>query len=192
MSRMTTTAGAMGLLCLCALLASGCRSSTPRYYLLHAGSEIRSPATKLTIGVGPITFPDHLDRTDIVRRKGKTELKLWTKHRWAERPATNFTSVLAENLVALVGTNRVVIYPWDSSITPDVAIRVVVSRFDVDTAGNAQLAVAWSVERANNAAIVIRRTRYQIDSKGKSAGAAVEAMSEALYNFCTDVSRVLK
>jgi len=52
-------------------------------------------------GVGPVTLPPYLDRSQIVMSDRANELNLAEFDQWAESLQTNFTRVLGENLVAV-------------------------------------------------------------------------------------------
>ena len=90
------------------------------------------PAGKLemSLGLGPIVFPGYLDRMSVVRRTQANEIAISTFDRWAEPLREAFRTTLQQNLVGLLGTPRVVLYPWQRTERPELAIDVVVLRFE--------------------------------------------------------------
>ncbi len=142
MIRYRSLVKAIIIVCPLLLLAAGCAGSKPsRFYMLSpvsGGPEGRAPASEcrdLAIGVGPVDFPEYLDRPQIVTRTGEDILKLAEHDRWAEPLDRNFTRVLAENLSVLLATDRVYIFPWSRSVQVTHRVSVHVSRFDQGTCG---------------------------------------------------------
>jgi uncharacterized lipoprotein YmbA len=70
------------------------------------------PNSQLTIGVGPVEFPDYLKRLAVVTRTGPNRVELSDNKRWAEPLHRNFDRVLSENLATLLDTQRIDKYPW--------------------------------------------------------------------------------
>src|SRR5207253_2828062 len=82
----------------CAILAAGCSVLSPqpdrsRFYILtpvaNSGVVAATPAStstdsQLTIGVGPVDFPDYLRRLPVVTRVAPNRIELSDEKRWAE------------------------------------------------------------------------------------------------------------
>jgi len=86
------------LLIVLSLILAGCAKTPPsRFYTLSplSGSEAKAGAEKedhdLTIGVGPITLPDHLDRPQIVTRESSNVIELAEFDRWAGSLKENYS-----------------------------------------------------------------------------------------------------
>src|SRR5215510_9581466 len=126
-------------LCVVALLMlSGCLGSTPptQFYLVPSmtGGDTAPPASAgqrdLTLGVGPVTVPPYLDRSQIVTRTSRAKLALADFDQWAGPLSDTIARVLAEDLSLLIPTERVVLYPWSRAIDPDYQVTVEVLQFD--------------------------------------------------------------
>src|SRR5271156_3207024 len=92
-------------------MAAGCSVLSPqadrsKFFILSpvsdsAGITARpsstSPDSQLTVGVGPISFPDYLRRLAMVTRVSPNRIDLSDERRWAEPLDKNFTRVLSEN-----------------------------------------------------------------------------------------------
>ncbi len=76
----------------------------------------------IRIGIGPVKFPDELDRPSIVTRSSRNLLKVNEFHRWGGSLENNFTQVMVENLAILMKTNQVMARPWEPYFQPDVRI----------------------------------------------------------------------
>jgi len=131
--------------CLLAGCALGPRPDRSRFFTLAPlapDSAGVAPADGLegSLGLGPIVFPGYLDRMSIVRRTGPNEIAISATDRWAEPLREAFGTTLQQNLVVLLGTPRVVLYPWVRTARPDLAIDVEVLHFEPRTNGDAAVA----------------------------------------------------
>jgi uncharacterized lipoprotein YmbA len=116
----------------------GCRGSIPKteFYTLNSISNAPmdaqpiSAGQPLSIGVGPVTIPEVLDRPQIVIRTSPNKLQIDEFHRWAGRLEKDFARVLAENISLMLATEQVGIYPWDASFKPRYQVILDVQRFE--------------------------------------------------------------
>lgn len=131
------------------LALASCADSQPtRFYTLaplQDAPDAAMPATppELTVGVGPVTLPPYLDRPQLVTRAGTNRVVLADFDSWAEPLDGLFARVLAENLVLRLGTDDVLLLPQRRSMPLDYRVEVDVTRFDVDTSGDAVLDARW-------------------------------------------------
>lgn len=177
------------------LAHAGCAKSQPsRFYLLSAlvPSGSASEGSGRSIGVGPIDFPDYLNRPQIVTRGNGNRIYLGEFDRWAEPLAENFVRVLAQDLAALLAPDNVVPYPWRRSARIDHQIIVRVSRFDAMLDGGAVLHVHWTVRDADGRTIVPPRTS-RITESGSSTDyeAIVQAGSRALEQLSHEIAAAI-
>src|SRR6202043_1164285 len=136
----------------CAIVA-GCSVLSPQpdrseFFILSPVSDSAGMATKpastspdsqLTVGVGPVDFPDYLRRLPVVTRVAPNRVDLSDERRWAEPLDKNFTRVLSENLAVLLDTQRIEKYPWALRTKVDYQIEVDVQRFETSSDGQSQL-----------------------------------------------------
>lgn len=139
------------LLCIILLLNS-CGTTPPsRFYTLGAMSGSDTTQTTLEkhsslhIGIGPVQFPEYLQRTQIVTRTDSAEINLAETHRWAEPLHNNFARILAENLSILMGTDKISLYPSRNWSDIDYQVVVNVWQFDASKEGEAILVANWSI-----------------------------------------------
>jgi uncharacterized lipoprotein YmbA len=131
------------------LLAS-CSSAPTRFYVLTplqvaAGQSGAVAGQEPGIGLGPVEFPDYLDRPQIVTRLDQNQFKLADFDHWSEPLKDNFTQVLAENLTILLPTGRVFIYPWRRENRVNYQVMVKVIRFDRTVDGDSVLTARWRI-----------------------------------------------
>lgn len=173
------------------LALTGCASSeSVRYYVLSAtpagpsGAAVRD----IPVGVGPVEFPEYLDRPQIMTRTSQNELSMADFDRWAESLKDNTIRVLAENLATLLPSQRVVTYPWKRATPVDYQVTVQVSRFDRLEQGESVLAVRWRVLDGGGGELLSRTSTYRETPTGSDYAATVAAMNRNLEAFSRDVA----
>ncbi len=124
-------------------------------------------ASQLSIGVGPIKFPDYLKRPGVVTRAASNRLMVSDIKRWAEPLDKNFESILCQNLSQSLGTQRIISYPWYADVHVDYQVKVWVSRFETSEDGGSQLSAVWE--------ILNPRDGSELASGQASAGTPVQA-----------------
>jgi len=179
------------------LAAAGCGSTPTRFYTLvplsQAGPSNAFTSQNITVGVGPVEFPEALDRPQIMTRRGQNEFDLSEFDQWAEPLQDNFTEVLAENLSILLPAKRVVVYPWDRPTEIDYQVVVKVLRFDRSVGGDAVLRVRWSIKSPSNGnELLARETSYARRPTGEGYKATVEAMNSVLDEFSRNVAMAIQ
>ena len=148
---------------------SGCSASPPtRLYVIEPMAVLDGPSanSELTIVVGPITLPEHLNRKEILTHDQPYRLSAAEFDRWAEPLEHNSTAALAAHLSALVQTDHVIAYPWDTSHTVDYTVRVRVHTFGSDPSGEVVLSASWMVHDAGNTLVRLSKTRYSEPRRG--------------------------
>ena len=189
-------AGVLVVLGLSLLGLSGCSSSPPtRFYVvpsLSAADAAPAAAQRdVTIGVGPVTLPSYLDRSQIVTRASRARLLLGEFDQWAASLQDAVPRVLAENLSLLIPTDRVVLHPWARTTEPDYQVTVDVTQFDRGAGSEVVLAVRWSIVGANGQTLVMRKSRFTAAAGGQEYEATVTAMGQTLDAFSRDIAAAL-
>ncbi len=182
------------VVCVCVLNLSGCANTQPsQFYLLQALSA--PPALSETkpfsqaLGLGPITFPQYLNRPQIVTKASAHEVELAEFHKWAEPLSENTSHVLAENLSALLSTDRIVRYPWKRSIHPDYQLSLAVIQFDGTKSQEAVLKVRWTLVGNKGKSVLQKKTsQFSEMLRGPDYEDLVEAMSRMLASFSQEIA----
>jgi hypothetical protein len=177
-------------------LLTGCTGTTPPavYYTLSpmeaAPSTVASgAATNLAVGIGPVKFPDELDRASIVTRSGSNRLEVNEFSRWGGSLEKNVIRVMEENLALLLKTDQVMARPWERYFQPDVRLAMDVRQFDGRLGKHALLNVTWMlVGPDSDTPLVVRRTTIQEAVTEDSFDALVEAQSRALERLCQEIA----
>lgn len=188
----------LALILIAAVLA-GCLGQTPSavYYTLspmttEAGQPEPIAAVDLAVGIGPVKFPDELDRPAIVTRSGANRLDVNEYRRWGGSLEKKVTRVLEENLSLLLGTDRVMARPWERYFKPDVRIALDIRRFDGRLGKHAVLNVTWVlIDAAEDVPLHVGRTVVQEAVDGDGYDALVAAQSRALGRLCEEIAGAL-
>lgn len=189
------------ILALVALFICGCmgRSPAPRFYALsplqddQGMTRRKSPAKDAVIGIGPVRLADYLDDAKIITRTGDNRLVKAEYDRWAGSFKNNVSNVLAENIGSLLGTDRVFLYPWRTSVPLDYQVVVDVIRLDGRLGEAAWLVARWSV-LAGPEKKLVKMDRSSINEAvtGPDYAAVVAAQSRALAKLSQEIAQAMQ
>jgi uncharacterized lipoprotein YmbA len=184
---------------LLALLGAGCASTPPStFYTLTpvpAATELPGGITggRLAIGIGPIEFPDYLDRPQLVSRASAHRLSVDELHRWGGSLPEDFLRVLSENLAQLLATSRIVLLPGEARFALDYQVIAEVLTFEVEEGGEAVLKVRWAVlDPGQGSALLVRETSHRQPLSGSDPEAKVRGLSDVLGAFSRDLASELR
>lgn len=194
------------------LLVAGCASTPPSaFYTLTPLPEASGLAGDrggggIAVGLGPVSFPQFLDRPQIVTRDGANRLVVNEFHRWGGTVQDDFLRVWGENLAYLLGSSRVALFPSESRMTLDYRVPAEVLAFEGAADGSAVLRVRWSVtDDRLRRSFAAREDAYRCPIRATTAAptgggpasddvryaAVVAALSDCLGDFSRDVAAVL-
>ena len=171
---------------------AACVSLTPqpdpsRFFVLTA--TVPAPATRqagMVLGVGPVTLPGYLRRTQVVTREGEAQVRISENDRWAEAFPAMATRVLTEDLVASLGAERGASYPWPRTLAPSPVVEVDFARFERDTSGAALLEASWRMRRGASSRPGHSRITEPAHGPGMAESAA--ALSRALGRLAEEIT----
>jgi len=176
------------------LLTGGCTSSpATSLYLLTAVPE-PAPATRFDapVGVGPVLLPDYLDRLQVVTRTPSGELAVSDTQRWAEPLQDGLIRVLDENLSALLGTERIVRFPWPRSLAPEFQVALEVLRFESGPDAMLRLDARWWLRGGSGDVILQPRTSRIEVPTGAGVDGRVHAHDEAVARLSREIAAGLQ
>lgn len=174
-------------------------SKPSNFYVLSALPEAEAAVkgvgneNALAIGIGPITLPIYLDRSQIVTRINRNELKMDEFNRWAEPMKENFFRVLAENLSVLLNTVDVSIYPRRMLTPVNYQVAIDVSRYDVTSDGRALLVAYWAILGKNGRKILLKKKSIlRADTASMDYKDIVAAQNQALSELSRTIAAEIK
>jgi len=181
------------ILCGLAGLGAGCGSSPPsRFYTLSGTTASAAAASSLSVAVGPVTIPAAVDRPQMVVSMGPNQVELDEFNRWAAPLGNNISRVVAVNLVALLGTPHVTLFPEMLSAGSDFRVAIEVQRFDSMPGEAAVLDAVWTVRRAKDGKADTGRTTVREAVPEKSIDALVAAHSRAVARLSQDIAAAVQ
>ena len=184
---------AVAVVCVLICLASGC-GSTPasRFYTLSAVAPPAGASSNLSVVVGPVTVPAEVDRPQIVVVTGPNQVGLDEFNRWAAPLQNNISRVVAENLVAMLGTPRVTLFPQTASPDADYRAAIEVQRFESAPGDAAALDAVWTVIRSKDGKSQTGRTTVRDAVQEKDYSALAAAHSRAVARLSQDIADAVR
>ena len=196
-SRINPFTRALVLTLLVQLAACGMGPSEPgRFYVLSTPSSLDADSAaknkNLSIGVGPVTLPPHLDRTQIVTQASQHQLALNEFDQWAEPLKDGFTRVLAQNLAVLMGIDNVLQFPWRRPFSVQYQVSVEVIRFDTDATGRSVLSARWNIVTGDGQALLFSHSStIRSQAEGTGFEPVVAAMSLNLAELSREIATAI-
>jgi uncharacterized lipoprotein YmbA len=179
----------------CALVAFvvGC-GSTPasRFYTLSAVAPPAGASSNLSVVVGPVSVPAEVDRPQIVITTGPNQVGLDEFNRWASPLQNNISRVVAENLVAMLGTPRVTLFPQTMSAEADYRAAIEVQRFESAPGDAATLDAVWTVVRVKDGQSQTGRTTVRDAVQENNYSALAAAHSRAVARLSQDIAEAVR
>ena len=184
---------AIPTLCALVALAAGC-ASTPasRFYTLSAASTPAAASSDLSVVVGPVSVPAVVDRPQIVVRVSPNQVRPDEFNRWASPLQNNIARVVAENLVAMLGTPRVVLSSQTLSPDADYRAAIEVQHFESALGETAMLDAVWTVSRAKDDKSRTGRTTVREAVSETSYDALAAAHSRAVARLSRDIADTVR
>ncbi len=180
-------------LCSCSVLAP--QPDVSRFYTLHtvADAEVGGGGTRgLTYGLGPIDLPSYLDRAELALRVSAAEVTYAQGDLWAEPLKANLTRVLRQNLSAMLGGERVVLYPWPRTGVVSYQVTLTVLQFERTATGEAQLHARWNIRDARNGTeVASKESSFVRPVTPATAAAAVTALSADVGDLSQEIASAL-
>jgi uncharacterized lipoprotein YmbA len=189
--------GAGVVLLVVVLLLSGCLSrSSPKvtYYSLltmNQLGEVQSVASlpDVKLGIGPITIPDSLKRSQIATRQHGNQYEFDEFNRWAGILERDLTSVLGDNIGQLLGVEKVGFFPWMQHFKPTYRITVDVIRLDGALDGEAVLSARWVISDAEGKEFLVgKKSVYRQPLEDASYAALIKAESQVVAELSKEIA----
>ena len=181
-------------------MLAGCGSTPPTAFYTLSPLSLPLPTAQtgvsrsdVTIGVGPVTLPEFLDRPQIVTRTTANRLDVDEFHRWGGSLQEDFARVLVENLSRLLATNRVSVYPNPEPLDLRYRIVIDIQQFDGRLGEGVTLNAIWTLldEKAGKPSLT-RRFEYQTPAASADYEGLVAAHSAALEAFSRELADALQ
>jgi uncharacterized lipoprotein YmbA len=186
---------AMAGACALAAMPVGCASPPSHLYTLSPSASagaVDGRTSNLIVAVGPVSIPAVVDLPQIVVRTGPNQVSVDEFNRWASPLQNNIAHVVADNLVALLGTPRVMLYQQAQNADGDYRVSIDVQIFESAPGDAATLSALWVVRRVKDGQTQIGRTAVREATPEKSYQALAAAHSRALSRLSEDVANAIR
>ena len=172
---------------------AACSTPVQERYFLLSPDDVSAPsgaARTAVVGVGPITIPSHLDRSQIVTRSSDNRLVINQFDRWAEPLDENIQHVLVENLDHRLSPQRIETFPWNSRDGVVWQIVVDLGQFERQPDGSVQMVARWKIVNFNSGEVAVsERFTDSVVPKDTTTEATVAAMSDLLGRLSDSIAR---
>jgi uncharacterized lipoprotein YmbA len=177
-------------------LAAGCaKGPPPKFYMMKtpAATEPAGLEQGVTIGVGPINLPAHLDRNQIVSRETGVKLDLSEREQWAEPVKNGVSRVLAVQLALTLDSNRIFVLPLRQRRALDFQVAVDVLRLDGTLGGDVILGARWSILSGDGKKLLLSHvSRIEEPTGAPEVAAYVEAQSRAIAQLGDAIGKTIR
>ena len=181
------------LIALVALFAMGCGTTAPsRFYTLDStAAGDAAPPARYGVIVGPVSIPASVDRPQFVVQIAPNRVDVDEFNRWAAPLGDSIASVVAGNLVVLLGTPQVATGSL-ANFNPDYRVTINVQRFESVRAESAILDALWTVQRIGGGPAHSGRTVAREAVQGEGFDALAAAHSRALATMSADIAAAIR
>ena len=175
------------------LLGAGCSTTAPsKFYTLSPAAEAGSLRATYSVSVGPVSIPDMIDRPQIVVQTGPNQVWMDEFNRWASPLQSDIARVVAENLVRLLGTPLVSVFPQATAAGASYRVWIDVAVFELALGKSAALDAVWRVRGAKEESTRAGRTTLSEPVPDESYAALVAAHSRALGRLSAEVAEAIR
>jgi len=160
-----------------------------RFYTLSAAASAPAATTSnLSVVVGPVTVPAVVDRPQIVVTTGPNQVRLEEFNRWAAPLQNSIARVVAENLVSMLGTPRVMLFSQALGVDVDYRAAIEVQRFESVPGEASTLDAVWTVSRTKDGKSQTGRTTVREVPSDKGYDSLASAHSRGLARLSQDIA----
>ena len=183
---------AVTLPCLFLILVGCGTTPNPRFYALTGAAPPASSSSELSVAVGPVTIPASVDRPQIVVNLSPNRVRLEEFDRWASPLQNDIARAVVANLVAVLGTPRVMLASAPVTAIVDYRAVIEIQRFESVPGDAATLDAVWSVSRTKDGKSQTGRTTAREATPDTSFDALAAAHSRAVGRLSQDLANAVR
>ncbi|HTF33209.1 MAG TPA: PqiC family protein [Myxococcota bacterium] len=177
---------------LVAALAAGCGTAPSRFYTLDSTAAADgTPPARCAVIVGPVGVPASVDRAEFVVQVAPNRVEIDEFNRWAAPLGDSIASIVAANLIVLLGTPEVATAPF-ANFNPDYRVTINVQRFESVRAEAAIVEAVWAVQKRGGGAPRSGRTVAREAVQGEGFDALAAGHSRALATMSADIAAAIR
>jgi uncharacterized lipoprotein YmbA len=183
---------AITLPCLFLTLVGCGTTPNPRFYALTGAPAPPPSFSTMSVSVGPVTIPAAIDRPQIVLTVGPNRVRLEEFDRWAAPLQNDIARAVAANLVAALGTSRVMLASAPVTAIVDYRAIIEIQQFESTLGQAALLDAVWAVSRTKDGKSQTGRTTASESTSDRSFDALAAAHSRAIGRLSHDLANALR
>ena len=183
-------------------LIAGCSTTPPaQHYFIAPLAEPAGTDKKLDLSSDRTTIevqvriPRYIDRPQIVTRIGPNEFRLDEFNRWAGSVKDNITTVVIQNLKALMPDTIIARRPIPSVLSIDYVVFVDVVQFDGVIGKDVTIMATWGIldkDDKTDPTLQVREFSTTESVESKSYASLVAAKSRILANLSQEIVQALE
>lgn len=141
------------------------------------------------LGIGPITIPDSLKRSQIVTRQHDNQYAFSEFNRWVGVMEKDLGFVLGDNFGKLLGIEKVGFFPWMHHFEPTYRVAIDVVRLDGALGDEAVLSARWTVADAEGKTMLVSgKSDYRQPLEDASYAALIKAESQVVAELSKEIA----
>lgn len=178
--------------CAVAIVVAACSSPPSHFYTLSQTATASATSSEISVVVGPVSIPAIVDLPQFVVSTGPNQVMLNEYERWASPLQNNISRVVAEDLVAILGTPHVSLFQQSLNAAADYHVAIEVQSFESAPGEAATLNAVWIVRRAKDGKAATGRTTVREPTLQAGYDALAAAHSRALARMSQDIATAIR
>ena len=175
-----------------ACIVAGCASPPSHFYTLSRTVAPVTTTSTLSVLVGPVSIPAIVDLPQIVVSTGPNQVMLNEFERWASPLQNNISRVIAEDLVAALGSPDVSLFQQSLNASADYRVAIEVQSFESAPGDATTLNAVWIVRRTKDGKAQTGRTTVREPTLEAGYDALAAAHSRALARMSQDIANAIR
>lgn len=185
----------------CVMLGACASTSTESFYTLNpsattpAASAASAPAANtasgIGIAVGPVRVPEIVDRSQLVVRRGATQVDLLEQHRWAQPLRAEIAQAIASGLRGHLPGARVALDRDAAAQNAQIRVAVDISRFDAVPGDAVVVQALWSIRSTTPQAPLAGQSTSREPLQGSGNEEIAPAFARAMAGVSRDIAAAI-
>lgn len=185
----------------CVMLSACASTSTESFYTLNpsaatpAASAASAPAANtasgIGIAVGPVRVPEIVDRSQLVVRRGATQVDLLEQHRWAQPLRAEIAQAVASGLRSHLPGARVALDRDAAAQNAQIRVAIDISRFDAVPGEAVVVQALWSIRSTTPQAPLAGQSTSREPLQGSGNEEIAPAFARAMAGVSRDIAAAI-
>ncbi len=171
---------------------TGCATAPARFYSLDSTAIADgTPATSVTVMVGPVVIPAAVDQPEFVVNTAPNRVEVDEFNRWVSPLNDALARAVVGDLVVLLGTPNVATAQL-ANFNPEYQVTIDVLQFESVPGQAATVAAVWTVRKTADGVTRSGRTSSRESVQGPGFDALAAAHSRAIAKVSADIATAIR